>query len=79
MLILKFFGIVLMLWGIIIVYSALFKMKTTDYKDDSRVGASGFIELEIISKSFNKIPAGLAKGIVTVIGFAFVVGGAVIF
>ncbi|WLV24207.1 hypothetical protein QR721_11255 [Aciduricibacillus chroicocephali] len=72
-----FLGIALILWGIFILFSVLFKMKNPDYKDDGTIGTSGFIELELVSKTFNRLPAGLAKGIVIVTGISFVVLGIV--
>ena len=66
-----FIGGLLFLWGGLIIYSALFKMKKTDYKDDSRIGASGLIELEFLSKLLNKLPLGVVRGIIISVGLSF--------
>lgn len=73
-----FVGGLFILWGILILYSALFR-KRVDYKDDDRIGASGFIEFELLSKFlFNRIPLCVAKSIIALIGISFMALGTII-
>ena len=70
-------GVILILWGILILYSSIFKMKRKeDYEDDAKFGSSGYIEWESLFKLFNKIPYSLAKSFVLIIGTSFVIFGA---
>ena len=70
-------GAILILWGVFILYSSIFKMKRKeDYEDDARLGSSGFIEWESLFKLINKIPYSLAKSFVVIIGTSFVILGA---
>ncbi|PPA70348.1 hypothetical protein [Jeotgalibacillus proteolyticus] len=68
-------GGLLILWGAFVVYSSIFKMRKQDVKDDSRVGSSWYIELEVLSKLANNLPYGLAKGLIAFIGFSFMALG----
>ncbi|WP_394173306.1 hypothetical protein [Guptibacillus hwajinpoensis] len=70
-------GGLLILWGLIILYFSLFKMKQEeDYRDRSSVGISGFLEWELLMKVINKVPYGFAKSFVLIIGASFIVTGA---
>lgn len=70
-------GAILILWGVLILNSSIFKMKRKeDYEDDARFGSSGFIEWESLFKLFNKIPYRLAKGFALIIGTSYVILGA---
>ena len=73
-----FVGGLLILWGILMNFAILFR-KMAEYKDDSRIGASGFIEFEPLSKFlFNRIPLRVAKSIIALIGISFVVLGVIV-
>ncbi|MGM0842830.1 MAG: hypothetical protein ACQEWE_19005 [Bacillota bacterium] len=70
-------GVILTLWGVLILYSSIFKMKRKkDYEDDTKFGSSGYIEWESLFKWFNKMPFSLAKSLVLIIGTSFVILGA---
>ncbi|MDQ0483951.1 hypothetical protein QO000_002935 [Alkalihalobacillus hemicentroti] len=47
-------GGLLILWGLIILYFSLFKMKQEDYRDRSSVGISGFLAWELLMKVINR-------------------------
>ncbi|WP_390216128.1 hypothetical protein [Halobacillus campisalis] len=70
-------GVLLTLWGSLILYSSLFRKNRSDnYKDNSKIGASGYIEWEFLFKLFNKLPYGMAKSLVVMIGASFIAAGA---
>ncbi|TGB03428.1 hypothetical protein [Halobacillus salinus] len=72
-----FIGGILILWGIVLLFSSIFNMKRKeDVKDDGKLGSSGFIEWESLLKLFNKLPYPLAKILVVMIGTSFVALGA---
>jgi len=71
-------GALLILWGVMVLYSSLFKMKKEDYKDKGVFGVSGFIELEFLFKFLNRLPLGVVKGFVILIGVSFITSGIVI-
>ncbi|WP_289140717.1 hypothetical protein [uncultured Brevibacillus sp.] len=72
-----FIGILLILWGIFIVYASLFRMKKKDLKDQGAIGASGFFELELLLVLTSKLPAGVVKGFILLIGVSFIALGTV--
>ncbi|MFD2626797.1 hypothetical protein [Salibacterium salarium] len=47
-------GLLLVLWGVILLYVSLYKGKTTTEKDEGIVGVSGFIEWEFLFKLLHK-------------------------
>ncbi|HHW39232.1 MAG TPA: hypothetical protein GXX18_18760 [Bacillales bacterium] len=67
-----FTGAFLILWGISILYSSLFKMKKEDYKDKGVFGVSGYIELEFLFSLLHKLPLGVIKGLIVLIGISFI-------
>jgi uncharacterized membrane protein HdeD (DUF308 family) len=71
-------GLLLILWGVFILYSAFFRMTKEDYKDKGVLGVSGYIEFEVLFRLLSKLPTGLIKVIVILIGFALIVLGIVI-
>lgn len=73
-----FIGVLLILWGILVLYSSLFKMKQMDYKDKGVIGVSGYIEFEFLFRLLSRLPSGVIKGFTLLIGIAFVVFGTVI-
>lgn len=73
-----FIGVLLILWGILILYSSLFKMKQEDYKDEGVIGVSGYIELEFLFSLLSRLPSGVIKGFTLLIGISFIALGTVI-
>ncbi|MCE7792170.1 hypothetical protein K8O68_06995 [Salipaludibacillus sp. CUR1] len=71
-------GALLILWGVIVLYSSLFRMKKEDYKDKGVIGVSGYIELEFLFKFLNRLPLGMVKGFIILIGVSFITFGIVI-
>lgn len=70
-------GLMFILWGVLILYSSLWRMKSKeDYKDHTTFNSSGYIEWESLFKLVNMMPYRLAKSFVLVIGTSFVVLGA---
>ncbi|MFP7486245.1 hypothetical protein SFC65_18965 [Priestia filamentosa] len=69
----------LILWGAFISYSAIFRMKKKDFSDDSRLGSSGYLEWEILSKLSNKLPHNIIKGTIIMMGATFMVLGSWMF
>ncbi|MFE3892916.1 hypothetical protein ACFX4Y_25045 [Priestia sp. YIM B13446] len=64
-----------LVWGIIIFYSSLFKMKKNDYKSESPIGVSGYIELEVLIKLWNRFPMRIAKTLTILTGCSFITFG----
>lgn len=73
-----FIGGLLILWGILVLYSSLFKMKQEDYVNKGAIGVSGFIEFEFLFRLLSRLPSGVIKGFTLLIGMAFVAFGIVI-
>jgi len=71
-------GALLILWGVMVLYSSLFKMKKEDYKDKGVSGVSGYIELEFLFKFLNRLPLGVVKSFIILIGVSFITSGIVI-
>jgi len=71
-------GALLILWGVMVLYSSLFKMKKEDYKDKSVIGVSGYIELEFLFKFLNRLPLGVVKSFIILVGVSFITSGIVI-
>lgn len=72
-------SVLLILWGGFVLYSTLFRMKKSDYADDSHL-ASIFIEFEFLSKILNRILAfKVIKGVTILIGISFITLGTVLF
>lgn len=73
-----FIGVLFIFWGILVLYSSLFKMKKGDYKDKGAIGVSGYVEFEFLFRLLSRLPSGVIKGFTLLIGFAFVTFGTVI-
>lgn len=72
-------GGLLIIWGALVLYASLFKMnRTEDYKDKATVGANGYIEWDLLFKVVNRLPIGLAKSFILILGVSFIVLGALI-
>ena len=65
------------LWGIVIFYSSLCKMKKNDYKSESPIGVSGYIEFEFLIKLLNKFPWRITKALTILIGCSFITFGTI--
>ncbi|UOQ45491.1 hypothetical protein MUN89_05970 [Halobacillus salinarum] len=69
-------GGLFIVWGAMIVYAALFRLKKKDdYKDDIPFGARGDMEWELLCKVFNSFPYGLIKSVVILMGISFIIIG----
>ncbi|MBK0295441.1 hypothetical protein JGU65_27505 [Bacillus sp. T_4] len=68
-------GIILILWGTIIVYSSFFRFNKKNYKNNVPIGTSGYIEMEFLFKIFNKLPWAIVRFFIVFIGIAFVTIG----
>ncbi|GAA0321230.1 hypothetical protein GCM10008967_09710 [Bacillus carboniphilus] len=74
-----FLGVLLIVWGSMVLYSSLFNLKNKEYKDKGVLGVSGYIELEFLLKLLNKLPLALVKAVIVIIGLTFIITGIVIF
>lgn len=72
-----FIGGLFIFWGVLVLYSLLFKMKKRDYKDKGTIGVSGYIEFEFLFRLLSRLPSGVIKGFTLLIGIAFVAFGTV--
>jgi len=63
------------LWGVFIFYSSLFKMKKNDYKSQSPIGVSGYIEFEFLIKLLNRFSWRITKALTVLIGCSFITFG----
>lgn len=71
-------GVLLAIWGILVVCSALFRKEGADYRDDGQIGERGFGVFEDLLKVFfDKIPAKVAKVVLVLFGFSFIITGVV--
>ncbi|MDY0406943.1 hypothetical protein P5G51_017775 [Virgibacillus sp. 179-BFC.A HS] len=70
-----FLGCLFIIWGVIIIFSSLIKLREKDYKDKGPLGGSGFIEWEFLFRILNGVPYWIVKGIVLFIGLLFIVFG----
>jgi hypothetical protein len=71
-------GALLILWGVMVLYSSLFRMIKEDYKDKGVIGVSGYIELEFLFKFLKRLPLGIVKGFIILIGVSFITFGIII-
>lgn len=74
-----FIGGFFLLWGVLVVYSSLFRMKEEDFKSKSRIGASGYIELELLVRWLScRLPLKIVKSSVLLIGVSLIGAGSFI-
>ncbi|MDQ0233345.1 hypothetical protein [Metabacillus malikii] len=73
-----FIGLLLIFWGIFVLYSSTFRLKKGDYHDTGPIGVSGYIEFEFLFKFLNRFPANVMKGFTFFIGIALVTFGTII-
>ena len=71
---LVFVGVLFIFWGILVLYSSLFKMKKRDYEDKGGIRVH-YIEFEFLFRLLSKFPFGVIKGFTILIGIAFVIFG----
>ncbi|WP_077622890.1 hypothetical protein [Sediminibacillus massiliensis] len=57
-----FIGILFILWGLLILYAALFKMENREYYHDQPLGISGYLEFEFLFKLLKRFPVNVIKG-----------------
>ncbi|WP_078380725.1 hypothetical protein [Sutcliffiella halmapala] len=72
-----FIGVLLIFWGSLVLYSSLFKMKQSNYKDNGVIGVSGYIEFEFLLKLLSRLPSGVIKAFTLFIGITFVTFGTI--
>ncbi|UOQ93115.1 hypothetical protein MUO14_22435 [Halobacillus shinanisalinarum] len=70
-----FIGALLILWGVFILYSSSLRMKKEEFKDKGVIGASGYIEMEFLFRLLSRVPYGVIKGFVLLIGTSFITLG----
>jgi uncharacterized membrane protein len=70
-----FLGLILILWGIFILFSSLFRMKEGDYKDKSLLGVSGLIEFELLLRLLTRYSSSVIKVFVILFGISCIVLG----
>lgn len=63
------FGIV---WGLVLLYVALFRLKPANYRDKSPIGANGDLAMEVTVRLFGKVPNQVAKVFVMIVGILFI-------
>lgn len=68
-------GVLLILWGVIVLFSSLFKMKDKDYKN---LGISGELVWDALFALLSKFPKRVYKGFVASTGIALIVIGVVV-
>lgn len=71
-------GVIIILWGLFVLYFSIFKLKRGNYKEKSPVGESAFIEMEFVFRLISRLPWGLIKGFVVVVGISLVACGFII-
>ncbi len=69
------FGGLLIIWGALVLYASLFKIKKKDLKGNAPLGSSGYIEWEFLFRILNRLPYGVMKLVVISIGASFIVIG----
>ncbi len=70
-----FLGIMLILWGIFILFSSMFRMKEGDYKDKALLGVSGVIEMELLLRLLTRLSFRVIKVFVILFGVSCIVLG----
>ncbi|WP_456277554.1 hypothetical protein [Bacillus sp. AK128] len=73
-----FIGVLVLLifWGIFVLYSTLFKMTKVDYEDKGGIRVH-YIEFELLFRLLSRFPFGVIKGFTILIGISFVIFGTV--
>lgn len=68
-------GIIIILWGILVLYFSLFKLKKEDYHKKDPVGQSAYIDGELLFRILSLFPWWTVKGTVILIGMLFIILG----
>ncbi|MHC0035298.1 hypothetical protein [Pseudoneobacillus sp. C159] len=71
-----FIGVLFIFWGILVIYSSLFRMKKGDYKDKGGIRVH-YIEFEFLFRLLSRLPFVVIKGFTILIGIAFFIFGTV--
>jgi hypothetical protein len=79
-----FFSVLCILWGIVIIFNSIFKLKKENFKEKLHfLGAGdGSVESSIFEILFSLVtffPWWIVKGFVIIVGIAFVILGFLIF
>lgn len=71
-------GIIIILWGLFVLYFSIYRLKKVDYKEKGPIGESAFIEMEFVFRLISRLPWQLVKEFVVVVGISFVACGVII-
>ena len=67
-------GILLITWGLLVLYAVFFKMRAIDFKDNG-VNGSGDMETEIAFSLLRKLPWKIVKAVVLLFAIACIAVG----